>query len=110
MSLRIRWSQAGAVLLLGALALLALRVAPSLLKPPAAAPVPADVGLPRVTMVPPPKPTRRPERDSAQRARHLGRMVSGGGARRRADASQGKTPARRAQGPAVRRSAQRMPS
>src|SRR4051794_21563511 len=48
MSLRIRWSQAGAVILGGALVLLALRVAPSLLRAPEPPPVPADVGLPQL--------------------------------------------------------------
>ena len=52
MSLRIRWSQAGAVLLVGALVLLALRVAPSLLRAPEPPPVPADVGLPQVEAAP----------------------------------------------------------
>src|SRR6188472_652488 len=52
MSLRIRWSQAGAVILVGALVLLALRVAPSLLRAPEPPPVPADVGLPRIEAAP----------------------------------------------------------
>jgi hypothetical protein len=48
MRVRIRWSQAGLALLGVAAVLLALRVAPSFLKPPAPAPLPADVGLPRI--------------------------------------------------------------
>jgi hypothetical protein len=48
MRVRVRWSQAGLVALGVAAVLLALRVAPSFLKPPAPAPLPADVGLPRI--------------------------------------------------------------
>src|SRR5215467_2899973 len=48
MRVRIRWSQAALALLGMAAILLALRVAPSFLKPPAPPPLPEDVGLPRL--------------------------------------------------------------
>jgi len=112
MRVRIRWSQAGLALLGVAGVLLAFRVAPSLLKPPAPAPLPADVGLPRVEARSNPVGSRQPEAAPSGRGsdpgakRRLGRVVSGGGARRRAEASEGKNPKQKAHQPGARRSAQ----
>ena len=116
MRVRIRWSQAGLALLGVAAVLLALRVAPSFLKAPAPAPLPADVGLPRVEARSEPVVSELrgdaisdgDSRSGSQR--RLGRVVSGGGARRRAEASEGKAAQRRARRPIPRRSAQHKPS
>jgi translation initiation factor IF-2 len=94
MRVRVRWSQAGPALLGIAAVLLTLRVAPSFLKPPAPAPLPADVGLPRVEAASAPAASRRPEGTTSSGGsdpgtkRRLGRVVSGGGGLRRAEASE----------------------
>src|SRR6478735_12707054 len=116
MRVRVRWSQAGLALLGVAAVLLALRVVPSFLKAPAPTPLPADVGLPRIEARSEPAVSELREdaiSDGDSRSgsqRHLGRVVSGGGARRRAEASEGKTAQRRARRPIPRRSAQHKPS
>src|SRR5258707_12552104 len=84
MGLRVRWQLAAkgaGVVLPGGVA---LQLVPALLKPPAPAPLPADVGLPRVVVpgqrVPIARrhaPTRRRKRDRSPG--RLGRLVSGGG-------------------------------
>jgi len=117
MRVRIRWSQAGLAVLGVAAVLLALRVAPSFLKPPAPAPLPADVGLPRIEAGSNPGVSKL-RKDVISRGgsesgskRNLGRrVVSGRGSRRRAEASGGKAAQRRARRPIPRRSAQHKPS
>jgi len=115
MRVRIRWSRAGLALLGVAAVLLALRVAPSFLKGPAPAPLPADVGLPRVEARSEPAVSElRGDAisggGSGSRSKpRLGRVVSGGGPRRRAEASEGKAARRRARRPIPRRSAQHKP-
>ncbi len=87
--------------ILGAAALV-LKLVPALLEPPAPQPLPADVGLPRVAAPEAPAADARPERDhgrarALERRRHkalLGRVVSGGGGRGRAESSEGKRRAR----------------
>jgi hypothetical protein len=105
MRVRIRWSQAGVLLVAAAGILLALRVVPSLLTPPAPPPLPADVGLPRVEAAPVPRPAPR-----ARAVRNLGRVVSGGGGGRRAEAAEGKASKRQAHRPGARSSTQHKPS
>jgi len=94
MGLRVRWRAVakGAAIALGGL--LAVQLAPKLLKPPEPPPVPADVGLPHVAVKP------------AQPRPGLGRVVSGGGVPRRAEPSEGKAPKRRAHRPFARRRSQ----
>jgi len=95
MRLRVQW---GAALKWGAIALgalLALRVVPTLLEPPAPGPLPPDVGLPRVAVQPLEPKLRRPRR-------RLGRVVSGGGVLRRAKSAEGKVSSRRPLGPGAR--------
>src|SRR5690349_7204693 len=104
MRVRVRWSQAGLAILGVAGLLLALQVAPSLLKPPKPPPLPADVGLPRVEAEVPAK-----RGVGRWNPRSLGRVVSGGGSRRRAEASEGRAPSQAAHSPGARRSAQRKP-
>ncbi len=116
MHVRVRWSQAGLALLGVAGVLLALRIGPSLLKPPAPAPLPADVGLPRVEARSGPVVSEPREDTGSGRGsdpgikRRLGRVVSGGGARRRAEASEGETSKQKPHRPVARRSAQHKPS
>src|SRR5258708_13101956 len=84
MGLRVGWqvaAEGGGVVVAG---VVALQLVPALLKPPAPAPLPADVGLPRVVVpgqrVPIARrhaPTRRRKRDRSPG--RLGRLVSGGG-------------------------------
>jgi len=84
MKLRIRWPRAARFLLAGTLVLLAIRVAPNLLQPPAPPKLPSDVGLLRVVQ----KPAESPPRpDPAQLQPSLGRVVRGGGPRRSAEAA-----------------------
>src|SRR6476646_8311371 len=96
MRVRIRWSQAGLALLGVAGVLLALRVAPSFLRAPAPAPLPADVGLPRIEAGSNPGVSKLREGvisgggSESGSKRNVGRVVSGGGVRRRAEASEGK--------------------
>jgi hypothetical protein len=71
MNLRIRWSQAGLVLLVAVGVLLALRVVPSLLEPQEAPPVPADVGLPHVKAAPIKAAQHKPVRTRPRRKRHI---------------------------------------
>jgi hypothetical protein len=115
---RIRWSQALLALFAAVGILLALRAAPSLLTPPAPPPLPADVGLPRGEASArglagavdasraEPGSGRRIVRDRPR----LGRVVSGGGDRRRAEAAEGRASKRQAQGPGARSSAQHKPT
>src|SRR3954452_20135979 len=116
MRVRIRWSQAGMVLLGVVVVVLALRGAPSFLNPPAPAPLPADVGLPRVEARSEPVVSElRGDgiSDGGPKSGSKGRLergVSGGGGRRRAEASEGRATQRRARRPFPRRSAQHKPS
>src|ERR1700753_2896038 len=95
MRVRIRWSQAGLALLGVTGVLLALQVAPSFLKPPAPAPLPADVGLPRVGARSNPvvselrKDAVLSGGSKSGPKRKLGRVVAGGGGRRGGEASEG---------------------
>src|SRR5262245_8411857 len=115
MRVRIRWSQASLALLGVATILLALRVASSFLQPPAPAPLPADVGLPRIEARSDPEVSRLQKEvisdggSKSESERRLGRVVSGGGARRRAEASEGRATQHRAHRPDPRRSAQHKP-
>src|SRR6188474_3245965 len=107
MSFRVRWSQAAGALACGAFVLLAFQLGPELLQPPEPPPLAPDVGLPRVGVA----PTLAVERSREVRPRrNLGRVVRGGGVRRRAEASEGKAPKRRPSRPSARRSAQPKPS
>ena len=101
--LRIRWSIAGRVVLIAVIGLLAL----SLLRPPAPPPVPADVGLPKVAVT---QPQREAVRPQAMTDPNLGRVVSGGDDRLRAEASEGRARAHSPNRPSARRSAQPKPS
>jgi len=49
MRVRVRWSQASLLIVAVVGSLFALKAAPSLLAPPEPPPIPADVGLPRIT-------------------------------------------------------------
>lgn len=116
MHVRVRWSQAGLALLGIAGLLLALRIGPSFLAPPAPAPLPADVGLPRMEARSAPV-VSRPRGGPASGGdsepgpkRNLGRMVSGGGGRRRAESSEGKTSKQSPHQPGARRRAQHKPT
>jgi hypothetical protein len=105
-NLRIRWSAAWKLLLGVGLVLLALQVAPSLLRPPEAPPLEDDVGLPRVIRT-------APERSGLAKLkqlrpkRNLGRVVSGRGDLRRAEAAEGRARTQRPHRPGARSSAQR---
>src|SRR5215204_4333147 len=105
MKLRVRWSRAGRALLAGALVLLAMRATPDLLKPSDPPKLPSDVGLPRV------RPVHLPRRslNSVQAQPHIGRVVSGGGPRRRAEAAEGKASSLGEHRPFARSSAKHMP-
>src|SRR5690242_11796897 len=115
MRVRVRWSQAGLALLGVAGVLLALRIGPSLLAPPAPAPLPADVGLPRVearsdSAVSAPRGDTASGGDSKPGTkRNIGRVVSGGGGRRRAESSEGKTSKQKPPQPGAQRRAQHKP-
>src|SRR6476469_7782637 len=116
MRVRGRWSRAGLALLGVAGVLLALRIGPSFLEPPAPAPLPADVGLPRVEVRSHPVVSELSEDTASVRGsepgtkRNIGRVVSGGGGRRRAESSEGKTPKQKPHRPGARRRAQHKPA
>jgi hypothetical protein len=119
MRVRIRWSQAGLGLVAAAGILMALRVLPSLLTPPAPPPLPADVGLPRVEASAARDLDEAAEQSGSEHGSrplgardqpHFGRVVSDGGDRRRAEAAEGKAAKRQAHRPGARSSAQHKPS
>src|SRR4029077_3917251 len=108
MGLRVRWQLAAKGAAVVVAVLLALQLVPSLLKPPAPEPLPADVGLPQVVSVAPQVPIagERPQasrRKLAQSQRRLGRVVSGGGVSLRAEPSEGEASPRRGHRPFARR-------
>jgi len=104
MKLRIRWPRAARILTLGALALLSLRLAPTLLQPPAPPKLPPDVGLSGVTKSSSESPARP---NPARPQPHVGRVARGGGDLRRAEAAEGNAPKQRVHRPSPRSSAQR---
>jgi len=106
MKLRIRWSRAARFLTLGALALLSLRLAPTLLQPPAPEKLPKDVGLSGVVK---PSHERPPRLGPAPLRRSVGRVAWGRGHRRRAEAAEGNDPKQRVHRPSPRSSAQHKP-
>jgi len=108
MKLRIRWPRAARFLLLGALALLSLRLAPTLLTPPVPEKLPPDVGLSGVVRRQ--RPSESPPRaDPAQSRRLVGRVAWGRGHRRRAEAAEGSAPKQRVHRPSPRSSARHKP-
>src|SRR5881394_1904601 len=103
MGLRVQWQLAAKVAAVVVGGIVAFHFIPAFLKPPPPEPLPADVGLPQVTARPLELKNRQPKR-------HLGRVVRGGGDRRRAESSEGSVGPTKGSRPIPRRRSQPKPS